>query len=351
MIVTAQAPATAARSCRGMGAAIALPVLDAHDAGLRRRRARLAQTSPLRLAFTYVPNGITMADWTPKGEGRGVRVLAHPEAARAVPRGHAGALRAGAPQRHTRSATAPAITRAPPPRTSPACTRGRPRAPTSRTASRSIRSRRSSLASQTRFAVARARLRRLAHGRQLRFGLLLRLHQQPRVARPGDADAARDESAPGVRAAVRRHRHQPAAGDARAPAACTAAASSISSRERTDASSRRTSGRPTAASSTNISRRSARSSGASSRPKQDLTGLTPAIDKPTRHSRALRRLRQADVRSAARRVPDRPDPRRHDDDGARRQHADVSGDRRARSASSADAPPRQRRVDREGDAR
>ena len=25
--------------------------------------------APLRLAFTYVPNGITMADWTPKGAG------------------------------------------------------------------------------------------------------------------------------------------------------------------------------------------------------------------------------------------------------------------------------------------
>lgn len=54
---------------KGMGAAIALPMLDAMTpafaapAGLRQ--------PALRLGFTYVPNGVTMADWTPKGEGLG----------------------------------------------------------------------------------------------------------------------------------------------------------------------------------------------------------------------------------------------------------------------------------------
>lgn len=54
---------------KGMGAAIALPMLDAMTpafaapAGLRQ--------APLRLGFTYVPNGVTMAHWTPKGEGLG----------------------------------------------------------------------------------------------------------------------------------------------------------------------------------------------------------------------------------------------------------------------------------------
>lgn len=52
---------------KGMGAVIALPVLDAMTPAFAAP-ARLAK-SPLRLAFTYVPNGITMADWTPKGEG------------------------------------------------------------------------------------------------------------------------------------------------------------------------------------------------------------------------------------------------------------------------------------------
>jgi hypothetical protein len=54
---------------RGMGAVIALPVLDAMTPAFAAP-ARSAQ-KPLRLAFTYVPNGITMADWTPAAEGAG----------------------------------------------------------------------------------------------------------------------------------------------------------------------------------------------------------------------------------------------------------------------------------------
>ncbi|MGH9372151.1 MAG: DUF1552 domain-containing protein [Vicinamibacterales bacterium] len=53
---------------RGMGAAIALPMLDAMTPAFAAP-ARL-QKSPLRLGFTYVPNGITMADWTPAAAGR-----------------------------------------------------------------------------------------------------------------------------------------------------------------------------------------------------------------------------------------------------------------------------------------
>src|SRR5829696_6519943 len=53
---------------KGMGAAIALPMLDAMTPALAAM-GRSATASPLRMAFTYVPNGITMADWTPKGVG------------------------------------------------------------------------------------------------------------------------------------------------------------------------------------------------------------------------------------------------------------------------------------------
>ncbi len=53
---------------RGMGAAIALPMLDAMTPAFAAP-ARLGK-SPLRLAFTYVPNGITMDDWTPSAAGR-----------------------------------------------------------------------------------------------------------------------------------------------------------------------------------------------------------------------------------------------------------------------------------------
>lgn len=52
---------------KGMGAAIALPMLDAMTPALSAMTRRAG--SPLRLAFTYVPNGVTMPEWTPKGEG------------------------------------------------------------------------------------------------------------------------------------------------------------------------------------------------------------------------------------------------------------------------------------------
>jgi hypothetical protein len=51
---------------KGMGAAIALPVLDAMTPALAAAR----RTAPVRLAFTYVPNGITMEEWTPGAAGR-----------------------------------------------------------------------------------------------------------------------------------------------------------------------------------------------------------------------------------------------------------------------------------------
>ena len=51
---------------RGAGAAIALPFLDA----MTPARAAGAGKAPVRLVFCYVPNGIIMNDWTPKGVGR-----------------------------------------------------------------------------------------------------------------------------------------------------------------------------------------------------------------------------------------------------------------------------------------
>ena len=51
---------------KGMGAVIALPMLDAMTPAFAAPRL---QTRPVRLGFTYVPNGITMPDWTPKATG------------------------------------------------------------------------------------------------------------------------------------------------------------------------------------------------------------------------------------------------------------------------------------------
>src|SRR5262249_38232553 len=54
---------------RGLGTAIALPLLE----GMRPVRAFAqdvaASGPPLRMAFLCVPNGIHMPDWTPKSEG------------------------------------------------------------------------------------------------------------------------------------------------------------------------------------------------------------------------------------------------------------------------------------------
>lgn len=51
---------------RGLGAAIALPLLDAMTPALA---APAAKKSPNRLTFVYVPNGIVMEDWTPAAVG------------------------------------------------------------------------------------------------------------------------------------------------------------------------------------------------------------------------------------------------------------------------------------------
>ncbi len=52
---------------RGLGAAVALPLLDAMTPALAAP-AR-GQRPPVRLSFVYVPNGIIKEQWTPKGTG------------------------------------------------------------------------------------------------------------------------------------------------------------------------------------------------------------------------------------------------------------------------------------------
>ena len=68
-----------------------------------------------------------------------------------------------------------------------------------------------------------------------------------------------------------------------------------------------------------------------------------------RHPRDVRRARLADVRPAGARVPGRHHPHRDDDDRPRGQHPDLPRDRRRRPAPSVDPPPQQPGVDREGD--
>jgi len=59
------------RFLRGLGAVIALPMLDSMVpvAFGQVAKAAVSKASPLRLSFVYVPNGIVMDNWTPKTEG------------------------------------------------------------------------------------------------------------------------------------------------------------------------------------------------------------------------------------------------------------------------------------------
>ena len=52
---------------KGLGAAVALPMLDAMTPAFAGPALKQA---PTRLAFTYIPNGVTLEAWTPAGAGR-----------------------------------------------------------------------------------------------------------------------------------------------------------------------------------------------------------------------------------------------------------------------------------------
>ncbi len=54
---------------RGLGTAVALPLLDVMSATRLLSAASSDEKPPLRMAFFYVPNGMHMPDWTPQQEG------------------------------------------------------------------------------------------------------------------------------------------------------------------------------------------------------------------------------------------------------------------------------------------
>lgn len=57
---------------RGVGAAIALPALDAMVPAFATAKTVASKLSPARMVFVYVPNGIDMRNWTPAGLGQSV---------------------------------------------------------------------------------------------------------------------------------------------------------------------------------------------------------------------------------------------------------------------------------------
>src|ERR1044071_6964879 len=61
---------------RGLGTAMALPVLDSMLPATALADGTSSKSCPIRMSFLYVPNGINMADWTPATEGPGFELPA-----------------------------------------------------------------------------------------------------------------------------------------------------------------------------------------------------------------------------------------------------------------------------------
>ena len=159
--------------------------------------------------------------------------------------------------------------------------------------------------------------------------LQLRLHEHDLVELADHAAADGDQSAGGVRAAVRPAGH-PAR--ARARGAGATAASSTRRRRRPARSAASGSGRAIASGSASISTTSARSSGASSARKRATAREITTPDAPVGVPESFEEHVGADVRPAGGRLSGRPDARLHVHDGARAQPADLSADRRHRAA-------------------
>ena len=78
---------------RGMGAAVALPVLDAMVPALGAMTKSAQKIAPSRMAFVYVPNGIDMRNWRPEGIRPLVQFSENSGAAQRAAGRHSGFLR------------------------------------------------------------------------------------------------------------------------------------------------------------------------------------------------------------------------------------------------------------------
>ena len=211
---------------RGVGATMALPVLDSMFSPLTRRGADDEEgPRPARLRL-HAERHHRVQRQEPEevpvdaDDGRRqLRVQPDDEVARAVPRATSSCSAGWRRSPAGRSATARATTRARPRRGSPACIRTRPAAPISSSAFRPTRSRRRSSAStrSSPRSSSRSNSRPLAGNCDSGYtcaymSMSWRVRDQPA--------AGRNQSAHGVRAAVRRrreHRADGAHGAAREP--------------------------------------------------------------------------------------------------------------------------------------
>ena len=201
---------------RGLGATLALPLLDAMTP--RSRCARAAATPVHRFQAFYVPNGMAMEYWSPKGEGAAFELspilepLAPFRNQMLVLSGHQGELELH-PRRRVRDRSSPA-------RRAAGGTRSRS-SPTSRWTSCS----RGISPSETQVGVARAGDGRPEQRRRLHRQPELRLHAHDLVAQPDAAAADGVQPARGVREAVRRQRQHRARPRAKRGCASTRASS------------------------------------------------------------------------------------------------------------------------------
>ncbi len=177
--------------------------------------------------------------------------------------------------------------------------------------------------------------------RRLRHRLQLRLRHHAGVGVADDAAADAEQSAAGVRAAVRRRRPGVAAARRRS----RPRAASSTRRSRRWPGSGPGSGPPTASSVSDyldvlreVERRIQQAEA------KNAESPLPDYERPgDRRARAVRRPRQADVRPAVPGLPGRHHPRHHLHVWRRAARADVSGDRAERVAPRDVAPRRQSR--------
>ena len=193
---------------RGMGATVALPLLEAMVPALTAT-AQTAANPVRRFGAVYIPHGKIMDQWTPAADGRGLRLHADPETARAVPRSaDAWSAASIGPEDPATGghATAPAmwLTGASP---------RRPKGWTSATSATIDQIIAKKIGQTTPFPSLE-----LATEDFTGFigacdaGLQLHLHEHDLVGGADDAAADGDQPARRVRTAVRRHRHRSSSG-------------------------------------------------------------------------------------------------------------------------------------------
>ena len=182
---------------RGLGATLALPLLEAMLPASSRRASAAGRPAHRFLAF-YVPNGMAMEYWTPKGDGRAFELSPILRAAGTVQEPDAGAV---GHQRQLELHPCRRLRVVPDRHDSRREKRSRD--PGGRVdgpvAGQALRQRDAAGVSRARHGCARQR--RCVHGDPE-----LRLHAHDRVAQPDAAVAHGVQPARGLRAAVRRQR-------------------------------------------------------------------------------------------------------------------------------------------------